>query len=131
VRYENIRWDVKTEFWGFCSFASLSSVLAYEKIHRLNGLVYYFLYSGRSLCDSPAKKSATFHSLSPSFLQLSVFQAMFPLPLIPFLMIHQSKNAPCNLHVEVFYVSQVSLFTFFFRTINHKLVCVRPRRMVV
>jgi len=99
------------EFWGFCSFASLSSVLAYEKIHRLNGLVYYFLYSGRSFCESPAKKSATFHPL-PLVSSAFSLSSDVSSPSYSLSDVHQSKNAPCNLHVEVFYVSQVSYSHF-------------------
>lgn len=91
------------EFWGFCSFASFSSTLAYEKIHRLNGLVYYFLYPSRPPCESSAKKSATFYPL-PLFLQPSVFPAVFlsPPPFILFLKWINRKNAPYVLYVEVF-----------------------------
>lgn len=86
------------EFWGFCSFASFSSTLAYEKIHRLNGLVYYFLYPSRPPCESSAKKSATFYPL-PLFLQPSVFPGGVSLspPFHPLSEVNQPKKCALRL----------------------------------
>lgn len=120
------------EFWGFCSFASFSSTLAYEKIHRLNGLVYYFLYPSRPPCESSAKKSATFYPLPLVSSAFSLSGGVSLSPFRPLSEVNQPKKCALRLICRsVFRVPRVPrcIHIFLFRTINHKLMCARPRRV--
>lgn len=118
-------WILGLLFFRLVSFSS-----ALVKIHRLNGLVYYFLYLDRPLCESPAKKSATSHPLL-TFLQLSVFQAVFLWfsLLSSFWCISTEKCVSQLIRRSILYVLCCPLGVFFFRTINHKLTCLRSRNV--
>lgn len=120
------------EFWGFCSFTSFFSVLVYEKIHRLNGLVYYFLYLGRSLCESPAKKLATSHPLlvSSAFSLSSILSSFLP---FTFFLMYINRKIYLATYTLKYFMSSLSVFVFFLLwkwTINHKLMYVRLRMVV-
>jgi len=86
VRYENIRWDVKTVNSGAFVLSPRSS--PFSRTRKSTGLMVSFIisYTLAVLSVKVRPKSQPLFTLSPSFLQLSVFQAMFPLSLIPFLM---------------------------------------------
>jgi len=60
----------------------------FSRTRKSTGLMVSFIisYTLAVLSVRVRPKNQPLFTLSPSFLQLSVFQAMFPLPLIPFLM---------------------------------------------
>lgn len=135
VRYENIRWDVKTVNSRAFVLSPRSPPLS--RTRKSTGLMVSFIisYTSAILSVRVRPKSQPLPTLSPhvssafglsSGLSLSLF---YPLPDV------YPKNALRNSHVEVFYVSWIvspwGVFTFFFRMINHKLMCVRPRNGMV
>lgn len=81
VRYENIRWDVKTVNSGAFVLSPRSPPLL--RTRKSTGLMVSFIISYTLVVLLPVRvrpKSQPLSTLSPLFLQLSVFPAVFLSP---------------------------------------------------
>lgn len=82
ARYENIRWDVKTVNSG--AFVLSPRSLPLLRTRKSTGLMVSFIISYTLVvlpCESSAKKSATFSTLSPCFFSFRSFRRCLSLSL--------------------------------------------------
>lgn len=132
MRYENIRWDVKTVNSRAFVLSPLSP--PFSRTRKSTGLMVSFIISYTTAVLSVRVRPKS-QPLPTLFLRVSsAFNLSNGLSLFLFYPLSDAypKNAPRNLYVKVFHLGcPPGVFAFFFRTINHKLMCVRPRNSMV
>lgn len=130
VRYENIRWDVKTVNSG--AFVLSPRPLPLLRTRKSTGLMVSFIIS-YTLVVLPVRvrpKSQPLSTLSPCFFSFQSFRRCFSLSLFhPLSEVNQPKKCALRLICRSIFCVPRCVHIFLFRTINHKLMCVRPRRV--